>query len=125
MEPGQIGINNNSAINRLKHPNMSHIRIKIEDIKQEAISRGGLCLSDEYIPDVKLKFQCADGHIWETICSTFKTGKWWCQNGKAHRLDGPPPESTSGDKQWYVGGKHIVCKTQEEFEKLLKLKAFW
>jgi len=30
--------------------------------------------------------------------------KWWRQNGKFHRLDGPACEYVSGDKSWYQNG---------------------
>ena len=51
--------------------------------------------------------------------------KIWCQNGKTHRLNGPAIELVNGNKYWYYQGKYIKCSSQEEFEKLLKLKAFW
>ena len=31
--------------------------------------------------------------------------KHWYQNGKLHRTDGPAAEYTSGDKHWYQNGK--------------------
>jgi hypothetical protein len=51
--------------------------------------------------------------------------KRWYQNGKLHRLDGPAIEYPNGNKYWYINNIKINCTTQEEFEKLLKLKAFW
>lgn len=42
-----------------------------------------------------------------------------------HRLDGPAAEYTNGDKKWWYEGEEIKCSSQQEFEKLLKLKAFW
>lgn len=35
----------------------------IEKIKEVAKNKGYICLSNEYIPDDKLKFSCANGHI--------------------------------------------------------------
>ena len=32
---------------------------------------------------------------------------------------------TDGGKGWWINGKEVKCKSQEEFEKFLKLKAFW
>jgi hypothetical protein len=55
----------------------------------------------------------ADGH------------KAWCQNGNLHREDGPAIEHANGVKSWYINNIKINCKTQEEFDKLLKLKLFW
>ena len=51
--------------------------------------------------------------------------KIWCQNGLCHRLDGPAHEFVNGYKYWYYKGERIDCSSQQEFEKLLKLKAFW
>jgi hypothetical protein len=51
--------------------------------------------------------------------------KEWYQHGKCHREDGPAIEDADGNKSWYINGKHINCNTQEEFERLLKLKMFW
>ena len=51
--------------------------------------------------------------------------KLWYQYGKLHREDGPACEWSGGHKSWYYKGKHIICYSQEEFERILKLKAFW
>ena len=51
--------------------------------------------------------------------------KEWYQNGLLHRVDGPAREFTNGDKYWYYEGKFIDCKSQEEFERYIKLKLFW
>jgi len=50
--------------------------------------------------------------------------EWWI-NGRLHRLDGPAYEGIDNIKYWYYEGKRINCKSQEEFEKLIKLKLFW
>lgn len=49
----------------------------------------------------------------------------WYQDDKHHRLDGPAIEYADGHKIWFVEGKLINCNSQEEFDRLLKLKAFW
>lgn len=51
--------------------------------------------------------------------------KHWYQNGKRHRLDGPAVEHGYGYKEWWIEGINIDCKTREEFERLIRLKAFW
>ncbi|CAB4196920.1 hypothetical protein UFOVP1290_440 [uncultured Caudovirales phage] len=51
--------------------------------------------------------------------------KIWYLNGKRHREDGPAIEFASGIKFWYYEDKRIFCNSQEEFKRLLKLKAFW
>jgi hypothetical protein len=48
----------------------------------------------------------------------------WYLNGKWHREDGPAFDWI-GAKSWCYHGKYIPCKTQQEFERLLRLKAFW
>lgn len=52
---------------------------------------------------------------------------WWL-HGKRHRLDGPAierPAHFSLKSEWWYQGKHVECSSQEEFEKLIALKAFW
>ena len=51
--------------------------------------------------------------------------KSWYIDGKRHREDGPAIEYSNGYKYWWINGEHINCKTQEEFERLLKMRAFW
>jgi hypothetical protein len=42
-----------------------------------------------------------------------------------HREDGPAIERKTGEKEWWYHGERINCSSQEEFEKWLRLKAFW
>ena len=51
--------------------------------------------------------------------------KYWYKESKFHRLDGPAIEDSSGYKGYYYLGKYIECSSDEEYFKLLKLKAFW
>jgi hypothetical protein len=51
--------------------------------------------------------------------------KYWLQHGKLHRLDGPAVEYDCGLKYWFYRGVQMFCFSQEEFERILKLKAFW
>jgi hypothetical protein len=53
----------------------------------------------------------------------------WYLGEKFHREDGPAI-TTSKDKPedkkvWFVHGQRIACSSQEEFEKLMKMKVFW
>lgn len=52
---------------------------------------------------------------------------WHIDEGvqERHREDGPALTLSNGKQEWYYFGKHLNCKTQEEFEELMKLKAFW
>jgi hypothetical protein len=58
-------------------------------------------------------------------CEYVNGNKCWYQNGKYHRVDGPAIELSNGIKQWWYRGKQIKCSYQQEFERLIKLKAFW
>ncbi len=42
----------------------------------------------------------------------------------SHRLDGPAVEFVSGMKVWAYCGEQMKCSSQEEFERILKLKGF-
>jgi hypothetical protein len=59
------------------------------------------------------------------LCEYSNSRKSWWLNGKRHREDGPAIEHSNGYKVWYINDVRIPCKTQEEFERLMKLKAFW
>jgi len=34
--------------------------------------------------------------------------KFWYQNNKLHRIDGPAIEHANGDKHWYQNGKELT-----------------
>ena len=51
--------------------------------------------------------------------------KSWYINGELHREDGPAIERGDDHHDWYYNGKFINCSSQQEFEKYIKLKAFW
>jgi len=51
--------------------------------------------------------------------------KWWYQHGNCHREDGPAVECANGTQQWWIKGKQLNVSSQEEFERYIKLKAFW
>lgn len=51
----------------------------IEELRQIASERGGLCLSDSYVnTDTPLQWQCAQQHRWYAIPNSIKRGSW-CQ----------------------------------------------
>ena len=51
----------------------------IEEMKKLAESRGGKCLSDEYIKSAtKLEWQCKDGHKWFATPRDVKSNDSWC-----------------------------------------------
>jgi hypothetical protein len=51
---------------------------------------------------------------------------YWYIDGKLHREDGPAVEYINnhyiGPGSWWLNDKHV---SQKEFERLMKLKAFW
>ena len=50
---------------------------KLTEMQQLAASRGGKCLSTEYVSShSKLKWQCQQGHTWEAIPTSVKAGHW-------------------------------------------------
>jgi hypothetical protein len=51
--------------------------------------------------------------------------KIWYWNGICHREDGPAIEDADGYKAWYYHGQQIHCQSNEEFLRIIKLKAFW
>ena len=52
-------------------------RLNIQEMQDLAKSRGGICLSKEYVDShSKLKWQCAEGHIWEAEPGNIKYGQW-------------------------------------------------
>jgi hypothetical protein len=67
------------------------------------------------------KFHREDGPAMELA----NGDKYWCQYDKLHREDGPAIEYANGAKFWYYHGQQIHCQTNQEYLRLLKLKAFW
>jgi hypothetical protein len=55
--------------------------------------------------------------------------KEWLLHGKLHREDGPAVEYPDGTKLWWYHGENLSrtqgVHSQEEFSRLIKLKAFW
>jgi len=59
-------------------------RNKLSELKKLAESKGGNCLSTEYVPmRSKALWQCSEGHIWEATPAHVKNGTWCKQ---CHRL---------------------------------------
>lgn len=52
------------------------------------------------------------------------TTEWWI-DGVRHRLEGPAVEYSQGGGKWFYNGKRVDCSSQEEFERLIKLRVFW
>jgi hypothetical protein len=50
--------------------------------------------------------------------------EYWV-SGERHRENGAAIEYADGLKDWFYRGKHIDCQSQEQFEKIIRIKAFW
>ena len=52
-------------------------KLTIEQMQQLAVARRGKCLSLKYLGNLrKLRWQCAKGHVWETIPEVIRRGGW-------------------------------------------------
>jgi hypothetical protein len=59
---------------------MTGKRDSIETFQEIAQSKGGVCLSEEYLGSMKkLSFRCNEGHIWSTTPNSIKSKKTWCR----------------------------------------------
>lgn len=85
--------------------------------------------SDEYIEErgyakffyKKGKLHRLDGPAVESVYGN----KSWYREGLLHREDGPAVEYFDGYKEYWYQGQLIQCSSDEEYQRLLKLKAFW
>jgi len=67
-------------------------RLSIEEMKAIAVSRGGRCLSDEYVnAHAHLFWRCQEGHQWKATPGHIKRGEWCpvCSKDK-HREESTP-----------------------------------
>jgi len=54
-------------------------KLSIDEMRGIAKSRGGSCLSNEYVDaSTKLKWQCSEGHIWNAVPGSVKYQNSWC-----------------------------------------------
>jgi hypothetical protein len=57
--------------------------LELEELKRIAESRGGKCLSDQYINQrTKLNFMCDKGHRWSAVPSSIKHNGTWCSDSE-------------------------------------------
>ncbi len=60
--------------------------LTIENAKQLACSKNGLCISTEYINiNTPMQWQCMKGHIWTATFHSIKNGKRWCPHCAGNR----------------------------------------
>ncbi len=51
--------------------------------------------------------------------------KLWYRDGILHREDGSALEGYAGYTSCWYHGRKINCSSQEEFERIIRLKVFW
>jgi hypothetical protein len=59
------------------------------------------------------------------LCDCGGGNLFYYLNGKLHREDGPAIDLNNGFKFWNLNGKLLSCRTQMQFERLMRLRAFW
>jgi len=61
-------------------------KLTLRECQELAEERGGLCLSEEYVnSSTKMRWECSEGHQWESSFSGIKNNGHWCPrcSGKA------------------------------------------
>ena len=69
---------------------MTYIRHSIEEMKKLASSRGGVCLSDNYVNiKTKLEWRCLNKHTWKATPDNILRGKWCpkCAGHEKHSIE--------------------------------------
>ena len=79
---------------------------------------GSFVVMKWYLDDILHK------EIGPAVIHNFGMIQYWSY-GKVHRMDGPAIIFSNGRERWYYQGKKLDCSNQEEFDKLVKLRAFW
>jgi len=80
----------------------------------------------EYADGTKRWFQQGKFHRDDGPSIEYNNGdKFWYQHDQLHREDGPAVEYTNGYQEWWIKGEQLKFSSQEEFERYMKLKAFW
>jgi hypothetical protein len=49
----------------------------------------------------------------------------WFEDNEVHREDGAALIYKDGRQFWFYKGEFINCSSQQEFERIIKLKALW
>ncbi|MEK9207750.1 MAG: hypothetical protein AAB922_04660 [Patescibacteria group bacterium] len=63
-------------------------RLDIERMQELANKHGGKCLSIKYInAGTELKWQCANGHVWESTPNKIQQGRWCAKCSRRFPLD--------------------------------------
>src|SRR5580692_3072925 len=68
----------------------SGIKLTLDDCKETAKAKGGLCLSKEYINNrIKMEWECAMGHRWMAKAHELRAGHWCviCAGKRSRTID--------------------------------------
>ena len=96
-------------------------KLTIKEMQELAKSRGGKCLSTEYINALtKLKWQCEEGHTWEAKPHDIKSGHWcpYC----AVKMRASKVRLTIEEMQELANVKGGKCLSTEYIDALTKLR---
>jgi hypothetical protein len=65
-------------------------------------------------------------YTFDQLIGASQIKRWWRDEfGYAHRIEGPAVIWENGRQEWWYHGYKTTCVSQEEFERFLKMKAFW
>lgn len=92
---------------------------------KDAIIEDGICYNFSKNDVGEYWFYSGNLHRVKGPAVSYNDGRkiWW-YHGRIHRLDGPAIDYPHS-QEWYYQGTKIECSSQEEFERYLRLKAFW
>lgn len=89
----------------------------IEDMRELAKSKGGICLSERYINcRTKLKWKCKNGHIFEASPDSLKNMNCWCSYCSGNR------KNTLEEAQKIAKSRNGECLSKEYVNNKVKLK---
>jgi len=91
------------------------------ELKNIAEKKNGNILSDKYIgPNIKLEFECKEGHKWRTLPTNVKGGTWCPKCANIHRNDAK--KLTIEQMQLIAKERGGKCLSEEYTDNKIKLK---
>jgi hypothetical protein len=101
-----------ATLNNIKNrhswcPECFQKNITINDAKKIASEQRGRCLSDVYVPNKKLLWQCEFGHQWEAILGNIKNNKAWCP--ECGLLNSAKKMNNAQISQHWKTGESLIC----------------
>ncbi len=88
--------------------------LAIEEMRRVAKSRGGKCISEEYINSVtKLLWECKEGHRWKAKPVIIKRGRWCPTCGGSEKLTIDEMKELAKDRGgWCLSPQYINANTK-------------